>query len=222
MQRSIWLFLSLAIFSVACTTTHTPPPSVATHKNMEKGADKSGEAELHEPISIATHCHWPELLPNGEFPQVLSVVSGTDDGVWAEAKGYLFMPLEDVVARFKIADVVAPVHMTDNYTLENYRESDGVTEFDLRLVVKYILSVEFVLTWSIEPFKENGNPAYEIIAYKSSGTKHISEISHHILLRKLEDNLSSIELRSVTRAAMDKEEESREYVEGLFERILNR
>lgn len=209
-------FLPIVFMLFACTT---PTPQPATQSTLQH-TDSTQDNAQTQTQSIATQCEWPQLLADGNFPEVLSVISGSDDGVWVEAKGYILKPIQEVIARFKMVDIVAPSHMTKNYALENFTESPSGISFDIRVLVKFILNVEFVLSWSITPFNDGDGVAYDIKAYKSSGTSYIQEITHHFILRALKENVTSIELRSTTKAAMDKEKEARQYVDELFSRLI--
>jgi len=167
--------------------------------------------------TLTTGIDWPSM-PGAEDCATNIVTSAVDDGVLVQGRAYVKRSLDDIYGDLITPLIIGPVHMTTDIELRSLEETPLKTTFVLQNTIKYIMTVDLELTWTIEPVFENGRRVgYYGTAEKTNGSWQIKQISNKLQILEIEPGLVSVEITSFNRAAMDKEEESKTYVTKLFD-----
>ena len=220
----VWLFAVILISGCAKPHTATPIAYPQTAPDdipviPREIADQGIQRSTLSPITtISTLPAIPE-----ENACATSVIESTaEDGVLIQGIAYLRSSLPELYRDMTTAEVIGPRHMTNDIVQDAVVETPLETSFTLHVKVKYILTVDFDLEWRIFPVFDDGkHVGYVAEAHKTSGTRYITEITNHVQVLEVEPGLFKLEITSFNRATMDKEEEAKGYVTGLFEYWTN-
>ena len=137
--------------------------------------------------------------------------------VWVEGKGFFKGTLQEVYQDLIDPMIVGPIHMTKDIVQDDLVQTDLLTTYVMHVKVKYILTVEFDLTASLEPLYDGDKQTGWIYQNeKTSGSSLLSVISTYILIREQDNGWFSVEFLSLNKAAQNKESESRGHLEALF------
>ena len=222
------LFLAIttvaaAVLSAGCATTspvvvpveslRTEPVVVpaTTSETAEAGIQKSSLS------SFTTLVQWPDRPPENDCASFV-VKNEVNDGVLIEGRAYVRRTLDDIYGDIITPDIIGPVHMTREITRDAFEETPLKTTFVLHSRIKYIITLDLDLTWTIEPVFENGKRVgYYATAEKTGGTGQIKQISNKLQILEIEPGLVSAEISSFNKAIMNKTEESKAYVTMLFD-----
>ena len=229
MLKRIWnpflWFLCLALTGIGCTTTLpqvvdvttidmtgiVPPTSLLGEGDALTGVD------VHDLSPLATRVQWPERPTTGYA--AYRIASGKENGVWVEGRAFFRRTLDAIYGDLITPQIIGPLHMTNDFDQSGLSETPEHTAYVLHVRMRYIMNIAFDLTWQIVPIVSNGlRVGYEVRGEKTEGSRHIERISNRFIILQLDDEWVSVEVQSLNRATMDKEDESRAYVEGLFAR----
>ena len=228
----------IALFLAACSssskTPQTPADLQVAPVAVEQETEPQPELEpIPEPQPYAIHTEWPAPLDNGLIPITANVTQGveekqpygdegdTADLVWAESKGYINAGMKEIYAALMDGDVIAPLHMSNKYTISDLTETPELTSFKLATSFRFVVMIDLEFTWNIQPVRANDEVVgYDIVVEKTGGSKYLYRMVHHITFRKMSSQMSKFEMRSDVQAAMNKEEETVTYVRDLYQRIL--
>ncbi|MCL2325226.1 MAG: hypothetical protein FWC40_01795 [Proteobacteria bacterium] len=220
----LWL-LCLALTGAGCATTTVqvvdvttidmtgivPPTSLLDEGDALVGID------AHSLSPLATRVQWPEKPATGYA--AYNIASGKENGVWVEGRAFFRRSLDAIYGDLITPQIIGPLHMTNDFDQSGLSETPELTVYVLHVRMRYIMSIAFDLSWQIVPIVSGGlRVGYEVRGEKTEGSRHIERISNRFIILQLDDEWVSVEVQSLNRATMDKEDESRAYVEGLFAR----
>ncbi len=167
--------------------------------------------------TLTTNIEWP-AMPGVDECATNIVTSAADDGVLVQGRAYVRRSLDDIYGDLITPLIIGPVHMTTDIVMKSIEETPLKTTFVLQNTIKYIMTIDLELTWTIEPVFENGRRVgYYGTAEKTDGSWQIKQISNKLQILEVEPGIVSVEITSFNRAAMNKEEESKTYVTKLFD-----
>ena len=222
---SLYTLIFIPCLLSACATTQntgTTQNQVNSPVLVEKqNAQPSSESMLlHESDlqPFANRIQWPEKPVSDDAQPAYVIESGVEEGVWLEGKGYFKGSLPDILKTLTNPKIMGPTYLTDDIVVDEYRESDVLTTFVMHVKMRYIMTVEFDLSVSIEAIydAEDNIVGYRYHSSKQSGTKFITRIEENIIAKKLDDTWFSVEAQSINEATMNKEKETRKHLETLF------
>lgn len=225
MKNHLPILIASACLATACaTTTPAPNPAVAIQPQAPQNeAAESTETQPETPPGLtfndlqpfANRVAWPDM-PTDQTP-VYNIESGIDDGVWVEGKGYFKGSLDNLYADLTDAMVVGPNHLTEDIVRDDFVETPNQTTYVMHIKMKYVMSIKFDLGATLDTLYEGQNRAgYLFHDEKIDGTSFIKMISTTIVVKALPDNMFSVEIQSLNKAAQDKEDEARKYIQTLF------
>lgn len=170
---------------------------------------------------IAAHVEMPAILD--DKPADFFIRSGKSDGVWVEGKGYFRGTLEGVYADLIDPLIIGPVHLTKDIERGALLETPSRTTYTMHVRMRYIFSIEFDLAAEIVPLYEGENQVgWYYHSEKVAGTRFISRISTRLIVRVIDGGRFEVSFQSVNEATMDKENEARGHLEGLFKYWLEK
>ncbi|MBO4349926.1 MAG: hypothetical protein J6A01_03145 [Proteobacteria bacterium] len=220
------LLIPLALLTGCATTSQqvakptiiveTP---VQTQQTDEQGQEPSQPKGLQiaNVQPIANRVEWPEMPTDPAVTSNYRIESGVEDMVWVEGKGYFKGSLQEVYDDLTNPMVIGPIHMTKDIVQDQLEKSDQLTTYVMHVKVKYILTVEFDLSATLEPLYEGDTQVGWIYQNeKSSGSSLLSVISTYLVVKALDNGWFSVEFLSLNKAAQNKESESRGHLETLF------
>lgn len=214
------------LLTMACSSHSPKTTETAATQSQEITADEEvfEETMTCERVDLATiqtvapRAAWPNS-PTNEYATYV-IESGVDNGVWVEGKGYFKMTPDDAYQHFIDPQIIGPLHMTKTFERTDFSENNGCASFLLKVKMKYILSIEFELSHSIYPISTDRlDIGFIMHVKKSSGTSHIKEITNTFIVKKFNDDYISIEAQSLNKATMNKPDETRQAVSGIFDRL---
>ena len=222
--------LSFFIFAIAfltgCATTskQVAKPTIFVETPVQAAQTDEAHAvevpagkQIADVQAFANRVEWPEMPVDPEMKSAYLIKSGTEDMVWVEGKGYFKGSLQDVYKDLVDPMIIGPIHMTKDIVQDKLEQTDLATTYVMHVKVKYILTVEFDLTATLEPiFDGNTQVGWLYQNEKTSGSSLLSVISTYILVRALDNGWFSAEFLSLNKAAQNKESESRGHLEALF------
>ena len=214
--------LFVLVLISGCSTTHAPAPiaypqtapedvPVFSQQTAEQGIQKST-------LTPITSLSSPPARPQAGLCASSAIESSADDGVMIQGKAYVRRTLPEIYRDLTTPEITGPRHMTNDFVMDAFVETPLETSYTLHVKMRYILSIEFDLEWRIEPVFDNGkHVGYVAQTHKTAGTRYITEITNRIHAIETEPGLFEIEMTSFNRASMNKEEEAKAYVVGLFD-----
>lgn len=220
----VWIFAVILISGCATSHTATPIeyPQTAPSDIPTISPEIANQGIQRSALSPLTTLTQSPELPGEDVCATSVIESNAGDGVLVQGIAYIRSSLPELYRDMTTAEVIGPRHMTNDIVQDLFEETPLLTSFTLHVKVKYILTVEFDLEWRIEPVFEDGkHVGYVAEAHKTSGTRYISEITNHVQVLEVEPSLFKLEITSFNRATMDKEEEAKGYVTGLFDYWTN-
>ncbi len=151
--------------------------------------------------------------------ETLDVVSGqADDYAWVHAMGYVHAPIEDVWAALQDTDVVMDRRAITSWSRVDDTNADYDVSFTLHHVVEDIITVEYDLEWRESLLLITPEEGEEVVACryeKVDGTELIALIVGSLLLHKVDEQTTSLELVEHMAAPQDPEDRMVRYVEDL-------
>ena len=192
---------------------------VQTQQAGEQGQEQSQPKGLQiaNVQPIANRIEWPEMPADPTVTSNYRIESGTEDMVWVEGKGFFKGSLQDVYNDLIDPMVIGPIHMTKDIVQDQLEQTEQRTSYVMHVKVKYILTIEFDLSATLEPLYEGETQVGWIYQNeKSAGSSLLSVISTYLVIKTLENGWFSAEFLSLNKAAQNKESESRGHLESLF------
>lgn len=228
MKKHFPLLIASACLATACATTTTPAPNpaVAVQPQAPQSETQTSEGTEQQPETppgltfndiqpFANRVAWPDM-PADQTP-IYNIESGIDDGVWVEGKGYFKGSLDDLYADLTDIKVIGPNHLTEDIVRDAFVETPNQTTYVMHIKMKYVLSIAFDLGVTLDTLYDGQNRAgYLFHNEKIDGTSFIKMISTTIVAKALPNGMFSVEMQSLNKAAQDKEDECRKFIQNLF------
>lgn len=164
----------------------------------------------------------PAAQPGDPHPEALGTESGkSSEHHWMHARGYIHAPLAQVRPWAEDPDVCRdPV--PDEWTVEYDVEPEYDTSFVFHYKERYIITVEFDVTWRFGLIE--GTPEDpEVVAgrfQKTWGTDYIRKMEGSVVLRRVSDDVTEIELIEFLDARSSGVSEIRTYLETYYGNLL--
>ena len=216
-MRNILILASILCCAGCATTQHTVDSgkiSAGTIPEVPDVAETSAGVPQTE-ASFLRHVAMP-AMPQDTAP-VYRIKSGKSDAVWVEGAGWFRGSLQDVYADLVDVQIMGPTHLTQDIVRDNYVQNDAGASYVMHVKMRYVLSVEFDLTVTVEPtYDGDVQTGWIYRSEKTSGTRFIQRISDTIQITVHDGGWFSVALQSLNEASQDKEDEARKHVEDLF------
>jgi len=164
----------------------------------------------------------PDPQPGDPTPEALGKTSGrTSEHHWMHARGYIHAPLA-LVRPWAEDPEVCRDPVPDEWSVEYDVEPEYETSFVFHYKEKYIITVEFDVTWRfgvVEGIPEE--PEVVVGRYqKTWGTDYIRELAGSVLLRRASEDLTEIEHIHFLDARSSGNAEVEDYVDTYYEKLL--
>ncbi len=213
-----------SLFVVGCATAPAPQPIDITAIRTEAvevpeidPAIANAGIQRSSLQNITTLVQWP-AKPTEDQCAASVIETSEEDGVLIEGRAYIRRSLDELYGDLITPEIIGPRHMTQDFVQDLFEETPLKTSFTLHVQMKYILTIQFDLAWTVEPVFENGKRVgYYATAEKTEGTRYIKQISNRLTILEEEPGLLSVEISSANHASMNKVDESKGYVVGLFD-----
>lgn len=169
-----------ALFALGCqSNVITPPPPGL------------------EPLA-ENRAAWPEAEGDDPHPEKISVSEGymDDGGVQAFARAFIHAPPAKVFASMKTPGVLVDRRQIDEWTVTMNVEPEYQVSFKTHNKAKRFITVEWDMLWRmgiVEGTEEDPESVFEV-SRKVEGSSFVERAQHSIVLRKVDDNTSSLEI----------------------------
>jgi hypothetical protein len=151
--------------------------------------------------------------------ETIDIVSGqADDYAWVHGMGYVHAPIEEVWAAVQDSDVVMDRRAVTSWTRTDDTAPDYDVSFTMHHVVEDIVTVEYDLEWRQSLLLITPEEGEEIVACryeKTGGSELIQLLVGSLLLHRVDDELTSMELVEHMAAPQDPEDRVARYVGDL-------
>ncbi len=167
----------------------------------------------------------PEPVDGDPYPEVLSAVYGTNnDYAWGHARGYVKAPSGEVWAALHDPAVLADRRRVTSF--EATFDVDPTVDFSYRIhfVVERVVTIEWDLEYRLGVIEQDeAGPILAMLRWqKVYGTDFIKLLEGSVLVRRIGDGVTEVELIEHLDAAMSGEEDIMTYFPDLFADILAR
>lgn len=137
----------------------------------------------------------PAATPTDEFPEVRSVLTGTDDaGSWLHCYAYVHAPIALVWTAFKDPAVVTDRRNITSYTTALDVEAEYDVSYRVRLHIEDVVTIEFDLTWRESAVEGTVDaPTRVVVAYqKTWGSSFVRRMAGTIELLQITPDVTQI------------------------------
>lgn len=162
--------------------------------------------------------------PGNPYPENLSVESGNGDYAWGRGRGFIRAPLARVYEALRDPDVTADRRRVARYAVTPNVEPAYPASYRVRNVVEDIITLEFDITWRLGPFE--GSPeeptAYSGVYQKTWGSSYIDMIRGSMLVKRVDQGVTEIQMVRHVQAAQQNEAELEQYMLDAFDSVVAR
>ena len=208
-----------AIISVARIAVATAALSIASGCFGNESTPFPPGLEPLEEVTVEP----PAPVDGDMYPEMLRMESG-DIGQydWVQARGYIDAPIEDVYAALRMPEVVADHRAVSRHSVTLDTDPEYEHSFTLHNEVDEFITVEFDITWRLAAV-EGTEEAPDTVAatwQKTYGTTFIDILRGSLLLHRVTDDVTEIEVAEHVRAASRGPEPLISYVNDLYQNLV--
>jgi hypothetical protein len=157
------------------------------------------------------------------YPETLAMESGELSRYdWVQARGYIDAPIEDVYAALQMPEVVTDHRAVSRHSVTLDTEPEYEHSFTLHNEIDEFITVEFDIAWRIAAV-EGTEDAPDVVAatwQKTYGTTFIDLIRGSLLLHRVTDDVTELELVEHVRAASRGPEPLISYINDLYRNLV--
>ena len=161
----------------------------------------------------------PPRNGDGAYPESLGIARGYADGTyWVHARGHLAAPISAVWAAARDPEVCADRRKVDRWQSTPDVEMEYPFSYRIHNEVDDIIFVEFDVTWRHGPV-EGTIEAPEIVAgrwQKTWGSTVIEVLAGSVVLRRVGDDITEVELIEHLQATASTGDEAESYLRDYF------
>lgn len=161
----------------------------------------------------------PAPVDGDDYPEALELAKGEMGQYdWVQARGYVGAPIEVVYAAIRMPDVVVDHRAVARWSVELDTEPDYAHSFQMHNEVDDFITVEFDIAWRFGAV-EGTEDAPDVVAatwQKVYGTTFIDILRGSLLLHRVTDDVTEIEVVEHVRAASRGTDPIEAYVRDLF------
>lgn len=165
----------------------------------------------------------PTRDPGSPPPEVIALASGAAAAYeWAHARGYLRVPLARAWDAIKEPGVLVDRRRVSEFTVTRNVEPEYAVSFRVHNVVHDIITIEFDDTHRQGVLEGDAQNPTAIVArsQKTSGSTFITLKRDSVILRRLDDQNTAVELIRQLRSTGTGVEEVETYIRDLYASIL--
>ena len=141
---------------------------------------------------------WPDPVDGDPHPEKIETIEGymDDGGVFAHARGFVHASIEDVFTAMKDPAVLTDRRQIDQWTVTWDVEPEYQVSFKTHCVAHRFVTVEWDMLWRmgvVEGTEDKPETIFEV-ARKVEGSSFVERAQHSFVVRKVEDNVTSLEI----------------------------
>ena len=171
-----------------------------------------------EPLEAINKAPAPKPLEGDPYPETIRWVgSSTEAYEWVHAKAFVHAPIARTWQALQQTDVDVDRRAVSEWSMTPDVEEGFDVSYKIHNIVHEFLTVEFDITWR-HGVIDGSRDEPEVVAIrfqKTWGTTFIEILRGSIVLRRVDDNTTSLEMIEHINAAMSGEDKISNYVRDL-------
>jgi hypothetical protein len=175
-----------------------------------------------EPLEEVT-VEAPAPTDGDTHPEVLAMASGElGQYDWVQARAWVKAPIEDVYAAIRTVEVVVDHRAIDRWSVEHDTEPEYAHSFTIHNEIDEVITVEFDAAWRFGVV-EGTEEAPDLVAatwQKVYGTTFIDILRGSLLLHRVTDDVTELEVVHHVRAASRGPEPLESYLRDMYANLV--
>lgn len=217
MRRLLPTTAAILAFALACGPASTPPPDDVTTDLPIPTTLQPPEKNVASYPASDTSSPYPERLVTafGDVPGGLASVS---------AKGYVAADLDTVVAAVREVDPIVDRRRVARWAVQRGTDATVAESYDLTNTVEDLATFDYVTLWrgTVRPADGDVPPFAAFRSRLKESNFFMTSIDDSIVLLRVNDSTTAIELVRDTKTAATDERDAEQYLKDLYDSLVAR